>query len=526
MKQPKKETKQEQKQRKLRKSSVQKAMLSNLPLNEIEWMIQPIGITMLQGDLSTTQVNLLVKLMKRFQDSFKEQMRTKATEVQPTLFGDDGALAPVRIHFKELGISPTEYADLHIAAKSLIGQHIQHTTINEKGVKVQSYMPLFTRIDVPDEAGKNFKSGKRRLGYVEMKINPEVSKEALLMHGRYTKFLEAVTDNCRCKYSGRMYLFISSYRKEGIWKVDYVEFRKLLGFTIRDERTDSLTEVAYPNFSDVEKRVLQPSYKELLQMSEENLIDCYFEYEPVMPAGKKRGWPDKLIFHIKRTELGDRLSDYDNSISENIELERFLNKELRIAKAMCGKLTARLTPDTRTAFKKKMMELKTFIIDPKNSVKDYGGYSYTALSHLLDEITPSAEELVPDKKQTITNTQAPEKVRDLSGTAAETPLTSLSEEELERWFSILNTVRPKIDETLFNAWLVALCPVELTDKALVFGVPSNFFLEMIQQNYEPSLMKYIQGAYGEHIAVAYRSITSEHCDAWIKYCKEKCLTEP
>jgi hypothetical protein len=62
--------------------------------------------------------------------------------------------------------------------------------------------------------------------------------------------------------------------------------------------------------------VLEPAKREIAEAADH--IDCTFDYEFRYPAGKKRGTPEAIIFHIHLTDTGRNIKQQQIEAHEAI----------------------------------------------------------------------------------------------------------------------------------------------------------------------------------------------------------------
>jgi hypothetical protein len=278
------------------------------------------------------------------------------------------------------------------------------------------------------------------------------------------------------------------------------------------EETDSV----YPDFGEVRRFVLEKTQKEVKTLADKNELDCYFTYEIVMPMksnGKRatRGNPEKIVFHVHLSELGEQLRKYSNVQQMNIRLEQMLIKEFRMSKQSAVSLTSRITEETRLKFGNKVMELLTYVINPNNGVKDRGGYAYMALSNFLEEIAPSAEILVPEKSQSHNNNQSAEKVQTDAvnlrivgeNSGNETFVGNYSEEALPAWWKVLDFIRERMAKELFDIHILPLYPYSFGNGQLIIAAPNEYIYKEVKTKYAPRLLEIIREHFGADINADY-----------------------
>ena len=176
------------------------------------------------------------------------------------------------------------------------------------------------------------------------------------------------------------------------------------------------------------------------------------------------------------------------------------------------------------------MELINFITNPENKIKDKGGYAYVALSNYLDEISPCAVEIVPEKSPTLDNNQAPEKVQSIeenSEFVGENPpvegsVGNYSEEALPVWWKVLDFIRGRMARELFEIHILPLYPYSFGNEELVIAAPNEYIYKEVQTKYAPRLLEIIRERFGEGINVKYVQ-DNRHTEELLKRYEAHCF---
>ena len=498
------------------------------------YMMQPYEATMMKGRMTLTQDTIFENIQLAFQTEYRKQVESNMKKGKEQLSLWDKPMDPIRIYFNRLGVRPDCYDEVHKAALAMGKQVVDVEGVNEDGDKVINYMPIFTKVSVPvitfDEINRSedatktpYKNKERRKGYIEFTVNPEIGSTYFEITSKYTKFLPGAGTKCKCCYSPNMYRYSAHWRDlGGKWELDYISFRRLLGLrevmpVERDGRpTYEEVDTVYPDFGEVRRFVLEKTQKEVKELADKNEFDCYFTYEIVMPIkgnGKRatRGNPEKIVFHVHLSELGEQLRKYNNVQQMNIRMEQMLIKEFRMSKQSAMSLTSRITEETRLKFSNKVMELLTYVIDPGNGVKDRGGYAYMALNNFLEEILPSIEEFVPEKSQSQNNNPTSENVHEESEdslTVYEEPSQKGTKEEcpeeiLQKWWEVLDFVRERMTKELFDIHILPLYPCSFDGDTLTIAAPNEYIYKEIRTKYESRLLEIVRECFSKEINVEY-----------------------
>lgn len=222
----------------------------------------------------------------------------------------------------------------------------------------------------------------RRDGYVEVTINIEVAKAVFDMADGYFNHLERIAYFCNSAYTSRLYLLLMKYASKGQMHpvIDYNELKDALGmFKVDVEKSDDAqpakvtTTEKYQKFSQFRKQVLDVARGDMERLCEENKIEIMLAcidpdkkgYEPIYRGGTKRGNPDKIKFHIKRTPLG---------VARELEIHRGSSE-----KRLCAKLMS-LYPTLDEE------RIKAFVADvPEDLWNDFKAYAYNGVQKAVEQ---------------------------------------------------------------------------------------------------------------------------------------------
>lgn len=290
-------------------------IVSSVPAEQRKMITQPIAFAFLNGDMSVMHARIMTSIMDRLQTRI-----TKAVAKQHeggyagSLFNDDdfkplegtsGKYLPFSVKYSELGVDPANYRYISEAARAMQG-----SLVYEK--EVDGYMRsivVFPVVDVPDE------TKKERRTDIKLYMLPSTAKD-LFTFTRYQKYLKDAVFQFTSGYAGRIYLLINAYKYSGVLDIEYEKLRKIL-LTTKDEKTGKYVADKYKDINDFKKRVLEPARKQIAEVADQ--IDCTFDYEFRYPAGKKRGTPEAVIFHIHLTDTGRNIKHSQLEAHDAIE---------------------------------------------------------------------------------------------------------------------------------------------------------------------------------------------------------------
>jgi len=227
-------------------------------------------------------------------------------------------------------------------------KHRGKTTTYEMGVLFH-----YIAMDIPDELvrrGGEMVPRTRSTGKIRIKMDKDNVNNFLSMAGGYTMHLARIAQICKKKRTPRIYIFLSFYRDSPQGKsFDYKDFCAFLGIDDDSyvancierlskqlkneeitksefaERRAAIKETDNPfhKYNKVKSLVLEPSKKELDELCQEGQVDFTFTYEAVYENGRKKGNPDKIIFHMEKGRMG---LERDRVVKEHNQQQFLMDK--------------------------------------------------------------------------------------------------------------------------------------------------------------------------------------------------------
>lgn len=487
---------------------------------DANYLIQPLELTMMKGELSPLEVNIIVEVIDHLQDRLVRQRDELMSGKQLTLFDFNEEV--IQIPLDRFGVLPCDYWRLDEAAKRLSNFKVFHRFKDELGNWVDGYSTVFPDAGISktslkaDGTAYKYKHGARTVGYMRISVNKTVAPRFLNINKEYTRFLKNATRGRRCMYTPRMVMFISNYRERGYWNIEYDEFRRLIGLLYQEEMTivDAETgkskkrmveceKKGYAKFSDVKRRIIEPAREEMKEMCEKRIMDCYFEYEPIYPGGKSKGVPDSIIFHIHKGPLGLEYDAARKERSKSKELGKYLSTTFGMASHSVRTLVAQVTDANRDAFMQKAQEVAAYI-QKQGNISSPSGYAYTALVEYLNEMAP-----VRDKSQTPATSEH-DKTNHNTPNAENVCKLSPNEEPKEingRWDGALGEMQLNIQSKDMEYILSDLQYVSFEADVLTLSTPpgNKFFEQWITQqwNYREQYLAAVRSHFGENVKIVY-----------------------
>lgn len=302
--------------RKSKKAELRKQeLISNVPIDKRQMITQPITFAYLNGDMSVMHARIQTTIMDKLQGRIAKAVRKRHEEgYAGNLFTADD-FKPVKglsgnhlvfsVKYSELGVDPANYRYVSEAARAMQGSLFYE---KEQEGYVRSIV-VFPVIDVPDE------TKKERRTDIKLYMTESTAND-LFTFTRYQKYLKDAVFCFSSGYAGRIYLLINANRDSGTWTIEYEKLRKIL-LTTKDEKTGKYVVDKYKDINDFKKRVLEVAKREIAEAADH--IDCTFDYEFRYPAGKKRGRPEAVIFHIHLTDTGRKIKQQQKEAHDAIE---------------------------------------------------------------------------------------------------------------------------------------------------------------------------------------------------------------
>ena len=380
-----------------------------LALNELRWINTPVNYTSYAKSYSLIQQDVMLLVSGRLQDHFAKFLNEHRYLSKERPNGgitkeDLLKMGPIRLRMADLGIDSSHYDESVKVINQMkkIEFHLPRFDPETGLRKGEDYMPIFSKIFIPKnftsregedfnyQGGSNTKIDEdgqevrkfRRDGYIEVTINIEVAKAVFDMADGYFNHLERIAYFCNSAYTSRLYLLLMKYASKGQMHpvIDYQELKEALGmFKVDVEKSDDeqpakvVTTEKYQKFSQFRKQVLDVARGDMERLCEENKIEIMLAcidpdkkgYEPIYRGSTKRGNPEKIKFHIKRTPLG---------VAREFKLHRGSSE-----KRLCAKLMF-LYP---TLDKER---LKAFISEiPEDLWDDFKTYAYNGVPKAVEQ---------------------------------------------------------------------------------------------------------------------------------------------
>lgn len=390
--------------RKSRKAEkLKQEIISSVPAAQRKMITQPITFTYLNGEISMMQTRIQAMIMDKLQERIAKALKQKAESGFNGDLFSDADFAPLPggktlfltfdVKYSELGVDPSHYKDVDMAAKAMQSIVYEKDVIMENGSHGVEYTVVFDKVTIPNDDDSST-SAKERRDTIKLRMLPETAHD-LFRITPYHRYLKDAIFLFSSGYTGRIYLLINANKQVGDWTIEYEKLRKIL-LTSYDRATHRAVVDKYKDFHDFKKRVLEPARKEIADAADR--VDCTFDYELKYPEGKKRGTPEAIIFHIHLTDLGRNIKQAQLESQEAVELRNLLcSVHLTVVDA--NRLMKDCPTQNLRGLYMKAQNLKQHFADVKagkvgeKRIDNPRLYALTTLKNYILEHTPLAEEV-------------------------------------------------------------------------------------------------------------------------------------
>lgn len=277
-----------------------------------EYVKNPVLFTQVSGNFSLMQLKIMESIIYQLQDHINYRLSKRSFG---PLFADlmdedlpmaqQGDLMTFQIPLVSLGVPRQKYDELDTACEALMAMKntfYEYDPVQKTEVKVTRN--IFHEVRVPTatvtQTGEpqNFSGGKRRKGYIEIKMVMECASEILSLRKGYTEHLFGVPRICHSARTPRLYTFLSAWREKGERTFAYNDLKEWFGALKYNASRTKIEKDQFVKYAEFRRYCLDPAQKEMKKLAEEGRVDFYFEYEPVYKNGKTRGNPTAILFKI------------------------------------------------------------------------------------------------------------------------------------------------------------------------------------------------------------------------------------
>lgn len=474
-------------------------------LEQVEWLKQPWVYTLICGDFSLIQTNIMIQITRQLQgkinDFLHRQKNQKGNDMQLSLFSEDEIKMKAMdftIPLSAVCKHPKDYDELDEACDKMNKMRMSYTIFKD-GISKKVYTTPFaevvlnrvlkkdgTQYNYKQEAGK---TGRRSDITVTM-LTSNIDVMFSMSQG-YINYRSDITSLCRRKTTARLYIYLQRWKEKGSVSVNFIDLKEYLGIIEKDIKGEIIKD-KYPKFSRFCSSVIDLIKEDMDELAKSCKIDIYFDYSPEYKNGKKRGNPDNIIFSIFRSEMGRSHKTITSESKKRIEMQNYLKVEFGISLSDSNSLFKLLPDEMLAGFKKEVYELKGKI--DKYKPKKVQGYVMTILRGFIESHTPSVEEIKEDTTvQKVSLTDVNQKKEE-----------NFTEEERKMWDSFLQIAEGEMPIHEHDIWFKNMNFGGYKEGTLFIIVPSQFFCQYVEEHYISVLKKSVYGAFGEGTNLQYR----------------------
>jgi len=448
----------------------------NLP-QAIEWIKQPYTLSVIRGDMGLVQTRLLTGIVGQLQDKVGDWIAHRDDKghvlINPEEFDKDGCIA-VDVQLSDVSNKAQTYQQIEQVADDM-QKLIFRKKVEEDGLIMNRRASVFKDVATPEYVAPSGKS--RRAGFIRFRFDRDQINNIFEIM-RYSKYIKEITMTSKSQYTNRIYMIITAYRDIlPTFEMDYVELRKIFGFvemqtvTVTDPETgvkheeNQWVDIKYPEYRQFKRRVLQTAENELKEMNEQGRVDCYFDFEEVFANSRKRGNPEKIRFFVHKSNMA-KLEDLRiQDEKEYVELSSYIQSTFGLTKSETQYLLKKVPEDIVKIYSIRVHEIAASMEKQGDRIQDKKKYAVASLYRALNEFSPVEIKY----EETIEN------IQEVTPENNESSECAVTEEDLERFSSVVKKVLPK-------EWKDAFKLVSVGESNIVISIPTignkKFFEEM------------------------------------------------
>lgn len=467
-------------------------------LTQVEWLKQPWIYTLICGDFSMMQTNIMIQLVRQLQEKFNSYLekRKKHPGEQLSLFSEEDTktgVIPFVLELSSICPRTDAYDELEEACESMSKMNMSYSIL-KNGILTKIYTSPFSSIEITRRVGEYKYKGKaqngRREGTVVIKMLSENAENMFDMQQGYVNYIASITSLCRRKHTPRLYIYLQRWKMRGSILVKYIELKEYLGVIQRDKKGTEIIKDKYEKYSRFRSDLLNLVKDDMESLAKEGKIDIYFDYKPIYKNGRKRGDPDGILFEIIRSEMGKNKQLKTATFKENIDIQDYMKSEFNISYSDMQSLLESVSKDMLTGFKKEVYSLREKVDKYKPASDKVSGYVMTILRRYIESHTPTAVEV--GKEELVQKSPTLEEIK-----------MEINNEDIQNWELFLEMIRKEVSENDYKTWFENIYLLSGDNNTITIKVPNRAFYEMLTDKYGDIIKKSLAEAFGEAKEIYY-----------------------
>ena len=449
-----------------------------IPLNEQTWLIQPLQVTMMRYDYTTSQNKILAAMVQELQSSIRDVINNVSSPDTLPLFtathefGSDVVTDNeiiLKIPTKRLILDRRRFSEYMEALKSLATTPISMPIKDKQGKSYTEYSGLCTVI-LP----KNYRNGE-----ILIKIKKDVALRMIDTKNGFTSYIKEVIDASKNKYEQRFYWLISSWKDRGATNpISIKELRQLLRL-----------EKEYPRWNMFNTKVIEAARVRLLSKAEAGEVDCYFEPEYIYKGTKKRGEPEAIRLHIYQSEAGREAMSERGFISQKIKVEEFMRNTFEQSATNVRTISALLTSEN-------VAEFSRFLTDLEAKMKEQGAKIRNLRAWSMDRMKRFFARWDEKRQAEMLHFMGESDTPAMQSSSENVANALFTDAQYAKWVEARATMRTLCAEAIYTTWFEPLRLQKVEDNFVYVEAPSEFVRDMVKQNYPDAFVQGIEKGFG------------------------------
>lgn len=372
-----------------------------------------------------------------------------------------------KFYLKEFGVSDEHYSALISALKTMASLPVQIPYISPTGKEYDKVRSFCTAYFPKAQPKKNH--------YVVIEIERKVAEKLCKMDFGYHIINKAAAKELgvQSKYTEKLYFFLNGEKKNGFKEMTIEELREELSVKHKYNSWGAL------------KQILEPSIENINLSCTAGKIDFWVKYEPIYLGTKKCGWPSRVKFYIKNR--GEEDNDLDQQLelksrAEYAEFREILQNDLKLPPQVVLRMSSRLTNENCSDAVNKAISIMAQV-DNNEKVKKPVSYVIKSLNDFFKNYQP--------------------KMKPGNDSSNSEPKKGFSE-----WTAMMSEFCKGLDaksvsETISRMSFGGFDPTTTPKKTLTINVPSQDIQHRIENDYREMFLRMLKKHFGEGISIKF-----------------------